>query len=71
MKPRARLLSPAPYRAEGRAEADGMDEWLDSLETLAVAIGQRRMTNDQRDRLYGLLERIYTDARSRRARRAA
>lgn len=60
---------PAPFSTVGWAELHGMDQWLDHLETITVALSQRRMSPDQRDRLYGLLERIYTDARSRRQRR--
>lgn len=52
------------------AELRGMDIWLDNLETLSHAIAQRRLTESQRDRLYGLLERMYTDARQRRRSRA-
>ena len=68
------LLDLAPYDTEGRAEAYAMDHWLDHLQTVGIALSQRRMTNDQRERLYGLLESIYADARHRgkeRKRRAA
>jgi hypothetical protein len=36
-------------------EAHGMDTWLDSLETVLRAISQRRMTEDQLDRMARLL----------------
>lgn len=56
---------PDPFATVGYAEMLGMDVWLDHFETMATALSQRRMTEDQRERLYGLLERIYTDARLR------
>lgn len=60
------MLDVQPMQTVGWAEIHGMDLWLDHLETLSRAFSQRRMTADQRERLYGLLERIYTDARQRR-----
>lgn len=42
-----RTLQPKPYDVTGWAEAEGMDRWLDNLETILTAIGQRRMTRDQ------------------------
>jgi hypothetical protein len=60
------LLELQPLRIDGFAEQQGMDSWLDHLETLSLAMRQRRMTEDQRQRLYGLLESIYADTRSRR-----
>lgn len=65
--PLPELLELEPHTVVGWAEVHGMDMWLDNLETLATAMHQRRMTSDQRERLYGLLERMYTDARRRRA----
>ena len=50
-----KLFSTQPYDADGWAEAEGMDYWLDSLETLFTAIQQRRMTSDQLDRFASLL----------------
>ena len=61
-----RLLDTVPFETSGHVEMYAMDQWLDHLETVATALSQRRMTEDQRERLYRLLERIYTDARTRR-----
>lgn len=73
--PPPRLLETNHFEDSGWVETYAMDQWLDHLESMAHVLAQRRMTSDQRDRLYGLLERIYTDARGRgrprRARRAA
>lgn len=50
-----KLFAYQPYDVDGWAEAEGMDYWLDGLETLFTAIRQRRMTADQLDRYSGLL----------------
>ena len=49
------LFSTQPLEVDGWAEAEGMDYWLDSLESMFIAIKQRRMTTDQLDRYSKLL----------------
>lgn len=46
-------------------ETDGMDVWLDNLETLGHALSQRRMTGDQLERFARLLDRMQRDALER------
>ena len=50
-----KLFAAQPFEVDGWAEAEGMDYWLDSLESMLIAIGQRRMTADQLDRYSTLL----------------
>ncbi len=52
-----KLFAAEPLDADGWAEAEGMDYWLDSLESMLTAIRQRRMTADQLDRYATLLLR--------------
>lgn len=54
------------YETQPTAEATGLDTWLDLLETDLRAIGQRRMTKDQRERFLSLIEDGYTAVRARR-----
>ena len=49
------LFSTQPLEVDGWAEAEGMDYWLDSLESMFIAIKQLRMTTDQLDRYSKLL----------------
>lgn len=63
---RIQMMELVPFQTDGMIEAYAMDQWLDHLDSLATVLSQRRMTEDQRERLFGLLERIYTDARTRR-----
>jgi hypothetical protein len=46
-------------------ELEGMDVWLSNLETLLIAIRQRRMTSDQRGRYARLLQGAQRDALER------
>jgi hypothetical protein len=52
-------------------ETVGVDTWLDNLETVLTAIGQRRLTDDQLDRLARLLSEAEQGAiaRARQPRR--
>jgi hypothetical protein len=59
------LFAPVPYHVEGWAEIEGMDQWLDNLESLSIAISQRRMTNDQLDRYARLLRGMEREAVAR------
>jgi hypothetical protein len=59
------LFAPVPYHVEGWAEIEGMDAWLDNLESLSIAISQRRMTNDQLDRYARLLRGMEREAVAR------
>lgn len=44
------------------AEVEAMDRWLDHLETLCIALTQRRMTKDQLDRYGRVLQGAELDA---------
>jgi hypothetical protein len=52
-------------------ETVGADTWLDNLETVLTAVGQRRLTDDQLDRLARLLSEAEQGAiaRARQPRR--
>lgn len=63
-------LVDGPWEVDGWAEAEGMDRWLDGLETLFTAIRQRRMTTDQLDRYSALLLGAEKDALARGRKRS-
>ena len=48
-------------------EANGMDVWLDHMETLMTAISQRRMTRDQLERYTKLIHGAEAESVARKA----
>lgn len=48
--------------ADEYIEAESLDRWLDNLETLFIAIAQRRLTTDQLDRYARILQTGEMDA---------
>ena len=64
-----RLIDPEPFGTDtGWAEAYGMDAWLSHLDSILIAIRQRRMTADQLDRFASLLADGERDALTRQKR---